>query len=59
MQTICFVNQKGGVGKTTSCLNIGAALQKLLEEVAAEKLPNQKDDLMKRAGRLYHSGFGR
>ena len=28
MQTICFVNQKGGVGKTTSCLNIGAALQK-------------------------------
>jgi len=38
---------------------IGAALQKLLEEVAAEKLPNQKDDLMKRAGRLYHSGFGR
>ena len=28
MQTICFVNQKGGVGKTTSCLNIGAALYK-------------------------------
>ena len=28
MKTICFVNQKGGVGKTTSCLNIGAALHK-------------------------------
>ena len=28
MKTLCFVNQKGGVGKTTSCLNIGAALQR-------------------------------
>ena len=38
---------------------IGMALDKLLAEVAAEKLPNQKDDLMKHAKRLCHSGFGR
>ena len=33
MKTICFVNQKGGVGKTTSCLNIGAALHKAEKKV--------------------------
>ena len=26
MKTYCLINQKGGVAKTTSCLNIGAAL---------------------------------
>lgn len=39
--------------------SIGLALQKLLDEVAAEKLPNEKTDLMKRLDRLYRSGFGR
>lgn len=33
MITLCFVNQKGGVGKTTSCLNIGAALFKFGKRV--------------------------
>lgn len=28
MQIIAFVNQKGGVGKTTSCLNVGAGLSR-------------------------------
>ena len=39
--------------------SIGAVLHKLLEEVAAERMPNQKIDIMHRAERLYRSGFGR
>jgi len=37
---------------------IGAALHKLLVEVAAEKLPNAKPALLRRAERLFRSGFG-
>ncbi|MCR5825737.1 MAG: hypothetical protein K6G54_04165 [Oscillospiraceae bacterium] len=36
---------------------IGAALQKLLHEVAAEQLPNEKPALLRRAQRLYRSGY--
>ncbi|MDO5755220.1 MAG: AAA family ATPase [Tissierellia bacterium] len=33
MKTICFFNQKGGVGKTTSVINIGAALGQRKQKV--------------------------
>ena len=33
MKVLSMVNQKGGVGKTTSCLNVGAALTKLGKKV--------------------------
>lgn len=38
---------------------IGAVLEKLLGEVAAEKLSNKKVDIIRRAERLHRSGFGR
>ena len=49
MKTLCFVNQKGGVGKTTSCLNIGAALQRQGRKVLLIDLDAQ-GSLTKSAG---------
>lgn len=37
---------------------IGAALHALLREVAEEKLPNRKPELLRRAEQLYRSGYG-
>lgn len=51
MKTICFVNQKGGVGKTTSCLNIGAALHRAGKRVLLIDLDAQ-GNLTKSAGIL-------
>lgn len=47
------VKQIGFTGK-----HIGAVLQKLLDEVACEKLPNTKQALTQRAMRLWRSGYG-
>lgn len=41
MRTFAFVNQKGGVGKTTVCLHVGAALAKLGERVLIVDLDPQ------------------
>lgn len=47
------VKQIGFTGK-----HVGAVLQKLLSEVACEKLPNTKEALFQRTERLWRSGYG-
>ena len=48
------IKQIGFTGK-----HVGEVLQKLLCEVACEKLPNTKEMLFQRAERLWRSGYGR
>lgn len=43
MKTVCICNQKGGVGKTTSCINLGAALAKLNQNVMLVDLDSQRN----------------
>jgi chromosome partitioning protein len=49
-KTIAFINQKGGTGKTTSTVNIGAGLARLKQKVLAVDLDPQ-------ANLTYHLGI--
>jgi len=49
-KTIAFINQKGGTGKTTSTVNIGAGLSRLKQKVLAVDLDPQ-------ANLTYHLGI--
>ena len=51
MQIIALTNQKGGVGKTTCAINIGAGLNKLKQHVLLIDLDPQ-------AHLTYSGGFG-
>ena len=60
----CTVRELAVTGDAIAALGyrgseIGAVLARLLDEAAAEKLPNTEEALMRRAQRLWRSGFAR
>lgn len=60
----CSIHELGINGKDLAVIGyrgreIGAVLARLLDEVAAEKLENTREALLKRAQRLWRSGFAR
>lgn len=60
----CTVSELAVSGRDMMALGfsgreVGMALRKLLDEAAAEKLPNTREALMTRAVRLRRSGYGR
>ena len=62
--TCCSIHELGINGKDLAVIGyrgreIGAVLARLLDEVAAEKLENTREALLKRAQRLWRSGFAR
>ena len=50
MQIIALINQKGGVGKTTCTINIGAGLNRLRRRVISIDLDPQATHLTYRLG---------